>query len=205
MGRVSSTETPSVLPFRVERSGAEGQCGRGSLSSMPTLVLDPQPAELAALIERRRRLGQDLFDEVWDGVLHMNPAPAGGHARVDQQLAEVLGALARQAGLTATGPFNLGEGEYDYRVPDRGLHREWTDRVWYPTAALVVEIVSPADESYQKLAFYAARGVDEVVLVDREKRAVDWLRLAGEGYGPAERSGLIELGRAELEQQIDWP
>ena len=172
---------------------------------MPTLVLDPQPVELAALIERRRRLGQDLFDEVWDGVLHMNPAPAGGHARVDQQLAEVLGTLARQAGLTATGPFNLGEGEYDYRVPDRGLHRGWTDRVWYPTAALVVEIVAPADESYQKLAFYAARAVDEVVLVDREKRAVDWLRLAGERYEPAERSGLIELGRAELGRQIDWP
>ena len=101
-------------------------------------------------------------------------------------------ALARQAGLTATGPFNLGEGEYDYRVPDRGLHREWTDRVWYPTAALVVEIVSPADESYQKLAFYAARGVDEVALVDREKRAVDWLRLAGE----AVRAGRAQWSRS---------
>lgn len=172
---------------------------------MPTLVLDPQPVELAQLIERRRRLGQDLFDEVWEGVLHMNPAPAGGHARVDQQVAEVLGAHAGAAGLTATGPFNLGESEDDYRVPDRGLHRDWIDRVRYPSAALVVEIVSPGDESYHKLGFYAAHGVDEVVIVDREERVVEWHRLLGQGYERVVRSRLIELGSADLEQQIDWP
>jgi Uma2 family endonuclease len=187
------------------RAGAGVRRLGGSLEVMPTLVLDPQPVELAELIERRSRLGQDLFDEVWEGVLHMNPAPAGGHAKVDQQLAELLGGLARRAGLTATGPFNLGEGEHDYRVPDRGLHREWSDRVWYSTAALVLEIVSPGDESYKKLDFYAAHGVDEIVIVDRETRTVEWLALVGERYEPVERSGLIELGQAELEQQIDWP
>jgi Uma2 family endonuclease len=88
-------------------------------------------------------------------------------------------------------------------VPDRGLHRDWSDQVFYSTAALVVEIVSPGDESYKKLDFYAAHG-DEVVIVDREKRAVAWLRLAGERYEPVERSGLIELAPAELEQQINW-
>ena len=36
---------------------------------MATLVNDPPPAEFEALLERRRGLGQDLFDEVWDGVL----------------------------------------------------------------------------------------------------------------------------------------
>lgn len=172
---------------------------------MPTLVLDPQPAELQALIKRRQKLGQDLFDEVWDGVLHMNPAPSGGHAQVDQQLAEILGELARRAGLTATGPFNLGEDEHDYRVPDRGLHRQFTDRVFYGTAGLALEIVSPGDESYKKLDFYATHEVDEVVIVDREKRKVEWLRLVGGRYGPVDRSSVIELGPAELEQQSDWP
>lgn len=57
---------------------------------MPTLVLDPQPVELTALVERRRRLGQDLFDEVWDGVLHMNPAPSGRHGKLDRQLAVLV-------------------------------------------------------------------------------------------------------------------
>ena len=114
---------------------------------MPTLVRDPQPAEFKALLERRRRLGQDLFDEVWEGVLHMNPAPSGGHAQVEAQLLAILRAPARAAGLTVTGRFNLGDDEHDYRVPDGGLHRDFIDRVFYPTAALVIEIVSPGDES----------------------------------------------------------
>jgi Uma2 family endonuclease len=172
---------------------------------MPTLVLDPPPAELRALIERREQLGQDLFDEVWDGVLHMNPAPSGGHAQVDQQLAELLGDLARRAGLTATGPFNLGDSEHDYRVPDRGLHQHFSDQVFYPTAALALEIASLGDESYQKLDFYAAHRVDEVVIVDREKQKVEWLRLTDGQYHAVTRSSLIELGPAELETQISWP
>ena len=35
---------------------------------MPTLVMDPAPAEIDALIERRRRLGLDHRDEIWEGV-----------------------------------------------------------------------------------------------------------------------------------------
>jgi hypothetical protein len=54
--------------------------------------------------------------------------------------------LAAGAGLVTTGQFNVGGSEGDYRVPDLGLHRDFTDRVWYPTAALVAEIVSPGDE-----------------------------------------------------------
>ena len=95
----------------------------GSLERMPTLVRDPQPAEFEALLERRHRLGQDLMDEVWDGVYVMNPTPAGRHAEVVQQLAEILGALARAAGLVPmVSIFNLGEPD-DYRVPDGGLLR----------------------------------------------------------------------------------
>ena len=40
--------------------------------------------EFEALLERRHRLGQDLLDEVWDGVHHMNPAPAGRHGETAQ-------------------------------------------------------------------------------------------------------------------------
>ncbi len=46
------------------------------------------------------------------------------HARITQQLAELLGPLARAAGLIPMmGEFNLGESEHDFRVPDGGLHR----------------------------------------------------------------------------------
>src|SRR5207247_3933448 len=142
-------------------------------------------------------------DEVWEGVLHMVPAPSVGHARIAQQLAELLGPAARAAGLIpAMGEFNLGESEHDYRVPDGGLHREERDTVWNSTAALVVEIVSPGDETWDKLPFYAAHRVDEVLIVDPAERRVHWLALEHGAYRPVERSGLIDLGPAEVAARV---
>jgi hypothetical protein len=93
-----------------------------------------------------RALGQDLLDEVWEGVYVMNPAPAEGHADIVQQLAVAFDAPAQRAGLwPRMGIFNLGEPG-DYRIPDGGLLRERTNRVYASTAALVVEIVSPGDD-----------------------------------------------------------
>ncbi len=177
----------------------------GSLAGVPTLVLDPQPQELAALIERRRLLGQDLFDEVWEGVLHMNPAPRGRHGAIETQLSVLLAPLAQAAGLVLTGQFNIGDSAGDYRVPDLGLHREFTDCVWYPTAALVIEIVSPGDESYKKFDFYASHAVDEVVIVDPDQRAIHWFTLADGGYREIDQSAVLATAPAELADQIDWP
>lgn len=172
---------------------------------MPTLVRDPQPAEFEALLERRRGLGQDLLDEVWEGVYHMNPAPNRRHAYIVQQVAELLGPPARAAGLVPMiSIFNLGESE-DYRVPDGGLFQPGPDAVYVPTAALVLEVVSPDDETWEKLGFYAAHGVGELLIVDPQKRRVDWLTLSGTEYGRIERSGLIDCGPAELAEHIDWP
>lgn len=173
---------------------------------MATLVLDPYAYELDALLERRRISGLDRLDEVWEGVLHMVPTPSYEHARLTQQLAEILGPLARAAGLMAAmGEFNLGDSEHDFRVPDGGLHRPGATGTWLHTAALTVEIVSPGDETWQKLPFYAAHEVDEVLILDPPKRAIHWLALSGGEYRPIERSSLIDLGPNELAEQIDWP
>lgn len=173
---------------------------------MPTLVRDPQPVEFEALLARRRKLGQDLLDEVWEGVYHLNPVPHTQHARVGQQLAELFGPAARTAGLLPRiGIFNLGKSD-DYRVPDGGLFVPAPDTVFAPTAALIVEIVSPGDETWDKLGFYAAHHVDELLIVDPERREVHWLGLQTDGgYQPIARSGLIDLGADELARRIDWP
>ncbi len=172
---------------------------------MATMVLDPYAYEVDALKERRRVSGLDRFDEIWNGVLHMVPAPSYGHASVEVQLMRLLGSYADAAGLELIGQSNLGEGEHDFRVPDGALHRPGAGGVWLHTAALVIEIVSPGDETWQKLPFYAAHRVDEVLIVDPQEHAVHWLGLAGGEYRPIERSGLIDLGAIELTQRIDWP
>jgi Uma2 family endonuclease len=172
---------------------------------MRTVVLDPPTAGLDELLERRRRSGLDRLDEVWEGVLHMVPAPSYAHASVEAQLVMILGPAASSAGLEAIGQSNLGESEHDFRVPDGTLHRPGASGTWHPTAALVIEIVSPGDESWEKLPFYAAHDVDEVLIVDPAKHSVDWLGLHDGAYRPIKRSGLIELGADELGERIEWP
>lgn len=173
---------------------------------MPTLVLDPPPQALEALLESRRRSGLDRFDEIWEGVLHMVPAPLGEHADISQQLAVMLNRPARDAGLWPTmSEFNLGDSEKDFRVPDGGIHRTRPRGVWHTTAALVVEIASPGDESWKKLPFYAAHEVDEVLIVDPSDHTAHWLALSDGEYREVQRSGLIDLGPSDLAERIDWP
>ncbi|HTC61072.1 MAG TPA: Uma2 family endonuclease, partial [Solirubrobacteraceae bacterium] len=117
-----------------------------------------------------------------------------------------LDAPARAAGLQPTvSIFNLGDSKNDFRVPDGGLHRPGAAEMWHPTAALVLEIVSPGDETWEKLPFYAAHHVDEILILDPDTHQVHWLGLTADRYEPIERSALIELGPAELAQRIDWP
>ncbi len=171
---------------------------------MSTLVVGQAPAELDALLERRRRLGADLYDEVWKGVLHMVPAPHSAHGKLDRRVARLLDGPARAAGLEASGPVNIG-GPDDYRVPDAALLRPGPDGVYLPSAALVVEIVSPDDETWAKLPFYAEHGVEELLIVDPQERTIHWLALGDGNYEPVQTSALIDLGADALAEQIDWP
>jgi Uma2 family endonuclease len=170
-----------------------------------TIVPDPPPAEFAAWLQRRRERGLDRFDEVWDGEYVVMPSPGHVHALLDQQIAELLGPLARRAGLIATDGLNLGERDQDYRIPDRVVCRPEDLSDWLPTAELVVEIVSPGDQTERKLPHYAAHGVKEVVIVDPGTRSVRWLALREGEYRPVQRSAVIDLAPDQLAAAVDWP
>ncbi|HXA54611.1 MAG TPA: Uma2 family endonuclease [Solirubrobacteraceae bacterium] len=174
---------------------------------MATFVRDPEPIELQELREYREQHDLDHWDEVWEGVLHMNPIPTGEHQHILQQLAVLLDPLARRAGLVLlTNEFGLGrQGKSNFRVPDGGLHRALPRGVYQTTAALVIEVVSPGDESWKKFDFYAAHDVDELLIIDHKEQQVHWFALCDGEYKPVERSALIELGPAELAEQLDWP
>jgi Uma2 family endonuclease len=197
----ASGSTDRDLAFHPQRVVA---CARYAYSAMRTLVLDPPP-ELEDLLERRRRMGGDRHDEVWEGVYHMVPGPDAPHSFVAQQLAVLLDAPARAAGMYVGMEFNVGLGVEDFRVPDLGVHRELRSGTWVPTAAIVVEILSPTDEAWQKLPFYAERVINELLFVDPADRSVTWLALQDGEYRPVKRSQLIDLGASELAQRIDWP
>jgi len=172
---------------------------------MRTVVLGPRPAELQSLIDRRHALGIDLFDEVWEGSYHVAPAPNAAHGYIDHVLAILLDPYAKAAGLVGTGPFNLGHAG-DYRVPDQGYHRSRPQGTWVPTAAIVVEVVSPDDETYEKFAFYASREVDELIVADPSAQLLTiWWRTSEMGYHEAPASALLEVTAADLAAAISWP
>jgi Uma2 family endonuclease len=176
---------------------------------MRTLLPDPPPPELqqplAQLLERRRQWGADTHDEVWEGVLHMAPAPHSRHAQLQAQLLVILAELARARDLTPLGDFNLGQPD-DYRVPDGGLQRPGPGALYNPTAALVIEILSPGDDTWKKLPFYASHHVNELLIVDPDQRSITWLALgADRSYHEVPGSALIDLTASELAARIDWP
>lgn len=188
------------------RSKAElGVRGSGSLLGMPTLVLDPQPAWVERLLDERRRSGAARRDEVWEGVLHVIPPPSVEHERLAHGLHVLLDPHAADAKLVVVGTVGIGI-EDDYRVPDLALLRPGYEPQWNRTAALIVEIASARDDSWEKLPFYARHQVDEVLLVVPAERRIQWLSLEADGeYRPLERSRLLGISTTELAAQLTWP
>ncbi len=167
---------------------------------MSTLVLGHEP-EIEDWLARRRALGQDRRDEVWEGVYHVAPHEHARNGIAAMALAELLAGPARSAGLVPGGSFNLGEPQ-DFRVPDLGYHRGPVDELYVPSAALVVEVLSPHDETFAKFDFYARHGVDEVWVLDPVERTVRCWRRREQAYEESERSVLLGLDLAEVVEDL---
>jgi Uma2 family endonuclease len=152
---------------------------------MRAIVLEVSPADLAY----RRRIGADRWDEMWEGVLHMTPAPTREHQRIVEELIEWLRPLLRRTGRgQLCAGINVFRTDEDSRVPDLTFvatghdARLAEDGVRGGGPDAVIEIRSPNDETYDKLPFFAALGTCEVVIVDRDTKQPDVLRLAGGDY-----------------------
>ncbi len=171
---------------------------------MRTLFVTDPPPPVEDWLARRRALGQDRFDEVWEGEYHVSPGPRGRRAAIDFQLVQVLGQRAGRVGLSGRTACNIGSPT-DYRVPDQAYVREGGLDVWNPTAVIVVEIVSPGDESRRKLGFYLRAGVEEVLFVDPDHRSVEWLIRGTDAFEPADGSTILGITSTDLAAAIDWP
>lgn len=170
---------------------------------MATLFVAQEPL-VDALLEDRRRKGLDLRDEVWEGVYHVAPYEHARNGRLNWRLGTYLHRRAASAGLEPGGSFNLGEPG-DFRVPDLGFHRTAQSLLYMPTAAIVVEILSPDDETYAKLDFYAAHGVDEVWILDPIAHRVEIRVLVDGDYSHTDHSVLLGLSATQVATDLAWP
>lgn len=132
------------------------------------------------MLDERRRRGLDGRDEMWDGVLHVVPPAGGPHQRLSGAFYYVVYPLAQARGLVPHFETGLFDDEADYRVPDLLFCRpEHLSERGAEGADLVVEVRSPDDESYEKLDFYAARGVREVLVLHPKGRRFELFRTVG--------------------------
>jgi len=174
------------------------------MAAVTTVVLGERPAELEALLEKRRRLGLDGHDEVWDGVYVMAPYAHSDHGIVEEEVRQALGRRAKAAGLVPGGSFNLGQSD-DFRVPDGGYHRERPGTLYVPTAAVVLEVLSPDDGTFTKFDFYAAHEVDELLVADPDTRTVRCWHLVAGDYAGRPASALLDVDMVTLVTEVDWP
>ena len=133
---------------------------------MDTLVLDPQQSK--RLQAERQARGLDRFDEVWEGVYVMAPAPNDEHQQLATRLARPFLDVVEDPGI---GVVRLGinlasdpqDWEHDYRVPDVAVFLNNTaavchDTFWSGPPDFLVEIISPFDKTREKLDFYSRLG-----------------------------------------------
>ena len=138
-------------------------------------------------LAHRRSIGLDRWDEMWEGVLHMTPAPSLEHQRILGQLVVFLEPLLRslKRGTLLPG-INVFRTPTNYRIPDLTFVAAGREDVLSDAGVreggspdAVIEIRSPEDETYEKFPFYAAIGTREVIVIDRDTKRPEIYRLAG--------------------------
>lgn len=172
---------------------------RARIDVVKAVVLHVPEEEIAL----RRRLGLDGRDEMWEGVLHMSPAPAPEHQRMLDELIAFLMPLFKRSGRgtlrSGINVFDESSKRENYRIPDLTFVAAGRERIIAQDGVrgeapdAVIEIRSPDDETYEKLPFYASLGVREVVVLDRDTKKPEVFRLAGGRYVVAapDREGWI--------------
>lgn len=172
---------------------------------MIAVIRDHDLAE--ELIADRRARGADLHDEVWEGVYMMSPLANDEHQEIVGGLQAVLYRVIQETGLGKVRPgVNVSDRHDDwkenYRCPDvvvrleNGL-AEIRDTYWLGGPDFLVEVVSPDDQTYEKLPFYEALGTREVLVIDRRPWALLLYRLTD--------GKLVEVGRSTLENSATLP
>lgn len=159
------------------------------------VVMLEAPPEVEAMLAERRRLGLDVRDEMWDGVLHMVPPPGDAHGELSVEFLLAVAPLAKRRGLVPRRETGLFQSDDDYRVPDQLYRRpdQGSDR-GAEGAELVVEVRSPRDETYDKIEYYGRVGVREMIVAHPQERRVELFRAVGGRLVPVQPGpdGVVE-------------
>ena len=170
-------------------------------------ILDLVQAQ--ALIRVRQEQGLDSYDEVWNGVYIVPPLANNPHQNLVGLLTAILYEVIVLPGQGLVQPgVNVSDRragwEDNYRVPDLVVVRKGSRAVdctthWCGGPDFLIEIESPGDETEEKLPFYSAVGVQELLIIHRDTRELRLYRHDGDqlvGVGPSVGRGKKGLASA---------
>ncbi|MEH1054325.1 Uma2 family endonuclease [Micromonospora sp. CPCC 206171] len=138
--------------------------------------------EYLALGETQQRV------ELFDGSLHVTPAPTPRHQRISRKLGNILEAAAETAGLELLEAVNVRLRPGRIPIPDLvitgpvDLDELIIDAV---DVRLICEIISPsnaATDKVLKMHYYAAAGIEWYLLIEQETGTLHLYRRQGSHY-----------------------
>jgi Uma2 family endonuclease len=71
-------------------------------------------------------------------------------------------------------------------------------------AAIVVEVMSPGDDSMAKMAFSFDHGIEEILLVDLTDRSAVWFAHGERRFSTAIKSALLGIDAASVVSALGW-
>ncbi|HMF18554.1 MAG TPA: Uma2 family endonuclease [Gemmataceae bacterium] len=160
---------------------------RKSKAVLPSRMIILDEDYVQRMIRERQKLGIDRYDEVWDGVYVMPPLANNPHQETVGFLTPIYHEVAPPGSRVFPGA-NVSDRREDweknFRCPDVvvvlpdslavdcGTH-------WLGGPDFLTEIKSPVDDTEEKIPFYSQVKVRELLIIERDSRALRLLRHDG--------------------------
>jgi Uma2 family endonuclease len=154
------------------------------------------------MIARRKALGHDRYDEVWDGVYIMSPLPNDEHQQLVTRVTYIMEDAVGLPGLGDVRPgINLSDRvkgwKKNYRIPDVVVFLKGGIAVnhgthWVGGPDWLTEIVSPEEDPGPKLEFYEKIRAREVLIIHRDPWSIELYQL--------QNDKLVLSGKSDLDE-----
>ena len=175
----SSRQT--TAPARQRGVKLDGEAAaKARILASTTVMRILEPAIIRELIQERQKRGIDKYDEVWDGVYVMPPLATNPHQDL---VAYLTGILFNVITLERRGQVQAGANVSDrrrhwdqnFRAPDVVVVLNDSRAVnctthWMGGPDFLIEIQSPRDDTDEKIPFYSAVQVRELLIIHRDTR-----------------------------------
>lgn len=156
---------------------------------MPEKLLILDQDLIREIIQERHEQGIDGFDEVWEGVYIVPPLATNAHQQLATGLASIaFNVITLEGRGKVYGGANISDRRFGwkrkFRAPDvvvalTGGRAIDCDTHWMGGPDFLVEVLTPGDQTEEKIPFYGQIGVRELLIVHRDTRELRLYRHNG--------------------------